>query len=69
MPRRRFSSSSLILLDETELDFEWLRLVGVEGGVYVLAWLRDRVSMSMLEGGPDVEVGDVGGVGQDIRCS
>jgi hypothetical protein len=65
-PRRKFSSSSLILIDDTELDLEWLLLVGVEGGVYVLAWLRDRVSTSILEIDLRVEVGDGGGVVQVI---
>jgi hypothetical protein len=66
MPRRKFSSSSLILIDDTELDLEWLLLVGVEGGVYDLAWLRGRVSISILELDFRVEVGEGGGVVQVI---
>jgi len=56
-----------MLVDDTELDFEWLLLVGVEGGVYVLASLRDRVSISMVNVDLLAEVGEGGGVEQVIR--
>lgn len=52
-----------MLVEDTELDFEWLlRRVGVEGGVQVRVCLRGRVSKSIASDGLRVEEGDGGGV-------
>lgn len=63
MPFRSLSNSSRILVDDTELDLEWLLLVGVEGGVYVRG-LRALVSHSIGEDVLRVFIGDSGGVEQ-----
>lgn len=55
-----------MLVDDTELDLEWLLLVGVDGGVYARG-SRDLVLISMGKDLFCVDIGERGGVSQCIE--